>query len=113
MGMTRKEIDREARRLAKADPRGITKALSAMTRILGTTPTRHPHDTDGTAHGAIIDCAVYVNGRRRDGVWNYEEAFDTVRHTPNSFMWLGLYQPTPGELGHIAETFELHELPVE
>jgi magnesium transporter len=113
MGMTRKEIDREARRLAKADPRGITKALSAMTRILGTTPTRHPHDADGAAHGAIIDCAVYVNGRRHDGVWNYEEALDAVRHTPNSFMWLGLYQPTPNELGHIAETFELHELPVE
>ncbi|HEY7174787.1 MAG TPA: magnesium and cobalt transport protein CorA [Micromonosporaceae bacterium] len=111
--MTRKEIDRDTRRLANADPRGITKALSAMTRILGTTPTRHSHDTDGTARGAIVDCAVYVNGRRNDGVWDYADALDTVRRTPNSFMWLGLYQPTARELGHIAETFELHELPVE
>ena len=102
-----------ARKGDDRDPRGLTRALSAMTRILGTTPTRHPHDIGGASHRSIVDCAVYVNGKRRPGSWDYAEALDTVRRTPNSFMWLGLHQPRAEELADIAETFELHELPVE
>jgi magnesium transporter len=95
------------------DHRGITRALTAMTRILGTTPQRHPSDDDGSGHSAIVDCAVYVDGRRRPGTWSYAEALATVRHTPHAFMWLGLHQPTASEFADIAETFDLHELPVE
>jgi len=95
------------------DHRGLTRALSAMTRILGTTPVRHQHEGDAAEHSAIVDCAVYVNGRREGGMWDYTEALDAVRRRPHAFMWLGLYQPTAHELGLIAKTFELHELPVE
>ncbi len=95
------------------DHRGITRALSAMTRILGTTPARHPNDSSGSMHSSIVDCAIYVHGRRKPGTWNYAEALDMVRRDPDAFLWLGLHQPSADELEDIAETFGLHELPVE
>ena len=94
------------------DHRGISRALKTMTRILGTTPVRSPGDLHSDHH-AIVDCAVYVKGQRRSGVWDYADALATVRRTPHSFMWLGLREPSADELNDIAETFELHELPVE
>src|SRR5215831_19488649 len=94
------------------DHRGLTRALNAVTRILGTAPQRSPGDPLNSHH-AIVDCAVYVKGHRRPGVWEYEDALATVRRTPHSFMWLGLHEPSADELGRIAEVFELHELPVE
>ena len=87
------------------DHRGITRALSAMTRILGTTPTRHLSDSSGSMHSSIVDCAIYVHGRRKPGTWNYAEALDMVRRDPDAFMWLGLHQPSADELEAIAETF--------
>src|SRR5215468_4195575 len=95
------------------DHRGLTKALSAMTRILGTTSSRHPGADGDASHTSIVDCAVYVDGKRRPGTCTYAEALDYVRHTSGTFMWLGLHQPSADELGHIAETFGLHELTVE
>jgi magnesium transporter len=105
MSMTRERDQR--------DHRGLTRALSAMTRILGTTPARHPSDSSGSMHSSIVDCAIYVHGRRKPGTCNYAEALDMVRRDPDAFMWLGLHQPRADELEAIAETFGLHELPVE
>ena len=95
------------------DNRRLSRAFTAMTRILGNAPTRHSGHPRDPEQSAIVDCAVYVRGHRRPGTWDYAEALDTVRRTPGSFVWLGLHQPTEHELAHIAETFELHELPVE
>jgi magnesium transporter len=94
------------------DHRRLSKALNAMTRILGTTAVRTPGGPDG-GHRAIVDCAVYENGHRRPGEYDYREALAYVRRTPHAFLWLGLYEPTEAELTDIASTFELHELPVE
>jgi magnesium transporter len=93
------------------DHRGISRALNAVTRILGTpvrSLTEHHHD-----HDAIVDCAVYVRGRRRPGHWHYTDALAMARRTPQSFVWLGLHEPTADEFTDIAATFDLHELPVE
>lgn len=93
------------------DHRGLSRALNAVTRILGTpVRSRSEHRSD---HHAIVDCAVYVKGHRRPGNWDYVDALATVRRTPQSFVWLGLHEPTADELTDIAATFELHELPVE
>lgn len=94
------------------DHRGLSRALNAVTRILGTTPVRTPSDSPDD-HRSIVDCAVYVKGRRRPGSWDYAEALSTARRTPHSFVWLGLHEPSGSELADIAETFELHKLAVE
>ncbi|HSS91520.1 MAG TPA: magnesium and cobalt transport protein CorA [Streptosporangiaceae bacterium] len=60
----------------------------------------------------IIDCAHYKDGVRRDeGAVALEEA--AARTTQGGFVWLGLFEPGPGELAQVSETFGLHELAVE
>jgi magnesium transporter len=91
---------------------GLTRALKTVTRMLGT-PPRTPRSDGGRDHNAIVDCGVYIRGQRTARTWDYAEALAMVRRTPHAFLWLGLYEPTAEQLGDIAGTFELHELPVE
>jgi magnesium transporter len=60
----------------------------------------------------IIDCAHYLDGRRRDGgAVSLEEA--AARSTQGGFVWLGLFEPGDEELAEVRDTFGLHELAVE
>ncbi|MGY1914653.1 magnesium/cobalt transporter CorA [Blastococcus sp. SYSU DS0973] len=68
-------------------------------------PTRRP----GTA--AVIDCAVYVDGRRQEAVRPADAL--RVAEERGGFVWLGLYAPDEDELGAIAEEYDLHPLAVE
>ncbi|SET46273.1 magnesium/cobalt transporter CorA [Geodermatophilus poikilotrophus] len=70
-----------------------------------TTPSR-PDDV-----GPVVDCAVYVDGRREPPV-EPQEALRTAVDK-GGFVWLGLYAPTEDELGTIAEHYRLHPLAVE
>jgi len=59
----------------------------------------------------IVDCGVYQDGRREgmlplDGVLEAAESCD-------GFAWIGLLDPTDGELADVAREFRLHELLVE
>jgi len=69
------------------------------------TPTR------GNGVGAVVDCAVYVDGRRQAPV----EPGNALRvaREQGGFVWLGLYEPTEEELGALAEQYDLHPLAVE
>jgi magnesium transporter len=60
----------------------------------------------------IIDCAVYENGRRRDGSLPLERAHEAVRGS-DAFVWIGLYEPTEEEFDSVRREFDLHELAVE
>ena len=60
----------------------------------------------------IVDCAVYEEGRRRDGAVPVHEAMEACRQ-PGAFTWIGLYEPTEEEFDSIRREFELHELAVE
>jgi len=60
----------------------------------------------------IVDCAVYENGRRRDGPVTVKHATEACRD-PDAFVWIGLYEPTEDEFDSIRREFELHELAVE
>ena len=60
----------------------------------------------------IIDCAVYEDGRRRDGALPLEEASEAGRQE-NAFVWIGLHEPTEEEFESIRREFDLHELAVE
>ncbi|RZU34431.1 magnesium/cobalt transporter CorA [Blastococcus saxobsidens] len=72
-------------------------------------PRRTSSRPDGTA--AVVDCAVYVDGRRQEPV-RPEDAL-RVAEERGGFVWLGLYAPTGEELGTIAEEYDLHPLAVE
>jgi magnesium transporter len=60
----------------------------------------------------IIDCAHYLDGRRRDeGQVPLEEA--AARRALGGFVWLGLFEPGAEELAQVRDTFGLHELAIE
>jgi magnesium transporter len=60
----------------------------------------------------IIDCAHYLDGRRRDDdPVSLEEA--AARREQGGFVWLGLFEPGDGEMAQVRDTFGLHELAVE
>lgn len=60
----------------------------------------------------IVDCALYVEGRRREGELTVAEAARACR-VPGAFVWIGLYEPTADELDTVEREFALHELAVE
>ncbi|WP_433269951.1 magnesium and cobalt transport protein CorA [Micromonospora vinacea] len=62
---------------------------------------------------AVVDCAVYVNGRREPGQPHYADAYARARHGRDAFVWLGLHDPGPAVLAAVGKTFGLDELTVE
>jgi magnesium transporter len=62
----------------------------------------------------IVDCAVYENGKRRNGEVDLHEAFEACRRSHgHAFAWIGLYEPTPEEFDSVTREFHFHELAVE
>jgi magnesium transporter len=60
----------------------------------------------------IVNCAVYEGGQRREGQLPLDEAGKAARGS-DSFVWLGVVEPSAEEFQAIAEEFDLHELAVE
>ena len=61
----------------------------------------------------IVDCAIYEQGKRRDGdPIELDHALEAARRD-GAFVWLGLHDPSEGEFDAIRREFELHELAVE
>jgi magnesium transporter len=60
----------------------------------------------------IVDCAVYENGVRRPGKLALEDAYEAGRR-PDSFVWIGLHEPTEKEFDSVSREFNLHKLAVE
>jgi magnesium transporter len=101
---------------------GVNRSLSrawtapvtrAMNRFLGTTdgrPVESGREFPGTA---VVDCGVYVDGKREPGHFTPDEALREARSRENAFVWLGLHEPTEAEMSAIARTYDLHELAVE
>ncbi len=94
------------------DHRGLSRALSAVTRILGTS---HDASQGGmhSGHTSVVDCALYVDGKREPGDWDFRAALVAARRRDPAFVWLGLHEPAEDELAEIANFFGLHELAVE
>jgi magnesium transporter len=96
------------------DHRGLSRALNAVTRILGTTHEDRPAtSTPRSGRSSIVDCALYVEGVREPDEWDYPAALTAARRRPRSFVWLGLHEPGADEFAEIANTFGLHVLAVE
>jgi len=60
----------------------------------------------------VVDCAIYVDGRRRPGPCTPQDIAE-VRRGGVGFVWLGLHDPDEAELTELAERFDLHPLAVE
>ncbi|WP_191288077.1 magnesium/cobalt transporter CorA [Kitasatospora herbaricolor] len=61
----------------------------------------------------IVDCATYRDGHRVQGPEDYSDALAAARAAGDSFLWIGLYEPTTAELDLVSEEFGLHPLAVE
>jgi magnesium transporter len=60
----------------------------------------------------IVDCAVYEGGSRRAGEVDLHDAFEAGRDD-DTFVWIGLHEPTAEEFEAVRLEFGLHELAVE
>jgi magnesium transporter len=59
----------------------------------------------------IVDCAIYEEGRRREGKVDLEHAY-RGRHE-GDFVWIGLSEPTEDEFDSLTREFHLPSLAVE
>lgn len=60
----------------------------------------------------IVDCAVYEQGRRREGRLPLEDAHEAAQEE-DAFVWIGLVEPSAEEFEAVRREFDLHELAVE
>ena len=61
----------------------------------------------------IIDCALYTRGRRHPEQLHLDDALEACQSRDDSFVWIGLHEPTHEELDRVTAEFELHPLAVE
>jgi magnesium transporter len=94
-------------------PRGAPRELPAERPSTRPRPESRPRTTPSRPDGVgpVVDCAVYVDGRRQPPVEPHEALREATVH--GGFVWLGLYAPTEDELGTIAGHYGLHPLAVE
>ncbi|GAB3467367.1 magnesium and cobalt transport protein CorA [Actinophytocola sediminis] len=55
----------------------------------------------------LVDCAVYVDGKRLPGDWTPATAMAEVRARRDGFVWCGLYEPDDEQLHQATEVFGL------
>ncbi|WP_329548627.1 MULTISPECIES: magnesium/cobalt transporter CorA [unclassified Streptomyces] len=61
----------------------------------------------------IVDSAIYRDGRRTEGPGDLSDALAEARAAGNTFLWVGLHEPTEREFDLVTEEFGLHPLAVE
>jgi magnesium transporter len=62
---------------------------------------------------AVVECAVYRDGRRRLRTQDYAAAYAQARQARGGFVWLGMFEPDRAEMADVARVFDLHELAVD
>lgn len=66
---------------------------------------------------AVVDCAVYSEGRRLPGKYTHAAALAKVHELEKdgqeAFVWVGLHEPDERQMQSAAEVFGLHPLAVE
>ena len=61
----------------------------------------------------IVDCAIYEDGRRRDGEVDLAARLPRPAAKDGAFAWIGLYEPSAEEFESLSREFDLHPLAVE
>ncbi len=68
--------------------------------------------TDSSRPSSVINCVTYdTTGQRRDV--SLDEISDVLARDDDSFVWVGLYEPSEAVLDKLQEEFDLHDLAVE
>lgn len=66
---------------------------------------------------AMVDCGVYVDGKRLPGKYTHAAALNKVHELESdgkdAFVWIGLHEPDEHQMQAVADVFCLHELAVE
>jgi len=93
--------------------RAWTAPVRAMNRFLGTAEGQQDEPGQPYPGTAVVDCGVYVDGKREPGEFTPDEALREASSRENAFVWLGLHEPGADEMAAIARTYDLHELAVE
>ncbi|MFI6133613.1 magnesium and cobalt transport protein CorA [Micromonospora sp. NPDC051141] len=84
----------------------VGRLLGRDRQVAGKRPRRTNPD-------AVVDCAVYVAGRREPGRPHYADAYARARHGRRAFVWLGLHEPGAAVMAAVGRTFGLDEAAVE
>ncbi|CAA9265972.1 MAG: Magnesium and cobalt transport protein CorA [uncultured Blastococcus sp.] len=93
-------------------------ALSTLTRRPAR-PVVHPSVSGPAAQpepvvrSRLIDNAVYSEGRRVATPATAAESREELAVDEGRLAWLGLYRPEPGQLGELADLYDLPDLAVE
>jgi len=61
----------------------------------------------------IVDCALYTQGKRHASPLHLDDALESCRSSDDTFVWIGLHEPTHEEFDAVTSEFELHPLAVE
>ena len=62
----------------------------------------------------IVDCAIYHSGVRETVEGDISNALDEAReHGDDSFLWIGLHEPTNEEFDLVRDELKLHPLAVD
>jgi magnesium transporter len=75
-------------------------------------PRKKPAAPEPVTTDHIVDCALYVDGVRREGKLPLGGALAAANKT-GGFVWIGLHEPSNHELSGLAKEFGLHPLAVE
>jgi magnesium transporter len=94
---------------------------SALPPSLRPVRTKHTHPDARTIHvpvaRAMVDCAIYVEGKRLPGKYTHAAALGKVHQLEaegkGAFVWIGLHEPDEHQMQAVADVFGLHELAVE
>jgi magnesium transporter len=86
-------------------------ALGAVDLVKKPRRKAHVHGADHSGDH-IVDCALYVDGHRREGKLPLGGALAAAEKS-GGFVWIGLHEPDTAELSGLAEEFGLHPLAVE
>ena len=66
---------------------------------------------------AMVDCGVYVDGKRLPGKYTHAAALTKTRELEKAgkeaFVWVGLHEPDDHQMQTVADVFGLHPLAVE
>ena len=93
--------------------RAFAVPVRAMNRFRGATGEVPDGSNHRRAASSVVDCGVYVGGKRLSGEFTPDEALRVACSYEDGFVWLGLHEPGEEEMTEIAQTYGLHELAVE
>ena len=96
--------------------RDIPETLRPLARPERDEPP-HTHPDDPSAEQAVVDCGIYVDGKRLPGTFTHDEARAKVGELQlagqEAFAWIGLHEPTEHQMQEVGHVFGLHPLAVE